>query len=181
MDTQHPIIEPCCFNRQLDELVNTIEGQGKAEVAHFFTFGDLALPHFIDYFIRHAPGCEVFLALLTVTEQTVSHLARQLEKKHNGEPLVNHLTLLTQGTERKRIAEALGTFIEQGRVTVCEDRTAFRCLAVRNTKHCFVLNGSINQANDYAMQMFTLTTGRKTGDTVMRIFATKEKVKSTKI
>lgn len=172
------ILEPCCFNTQLDNIIQSIEGPGRTGVAHFFTFGDVCFAHYLDYFIRQAPGGEVFLALLAVTDDSVSRMAGQLEKKRGHDPLVSHLTLLTQGADRKKLDLGLGTFIRQGRVTVCEDRIAFRCLAVVNKERSFVLNGSINQTADYAMQMFTLTTGRKAGESVMQIFSSKERTKS---
>lgn len=171
------IIEPCCYLKQMDELI-----AGNPVVAHFFTNGDLSLTEYLDYFTGRCPGCDVFLALVSVSEVTLSAIVRMLDhKQSDGTPWVRSFTLLSQGMERTLVHRFLSPYMNQeSRVLVCEDKASFRCLAVGNDTSRYVLNGSINQLPVYAMQMFTLTSSREAYEQAMSVFSSKKRTKKIK-
>lgn len=160
------ILEPCCFNKQLTDVIAS-----PREVEHLFVSGGVDLQLMMDYFIRHSPGCDVYLVLVQVSDSTIRTIAKIMEAQINNgtEPLVRSFTLLSQGHQRKEIAEALGKYRQEGRLIVLEDDSAFRCLCVGNEKNSFVLQGSIPQIAGYSTQMMTLTKSRKHYDHVMSV------------
>lgn len=160
------ILEPCCFNKQLTDVIAS-----PREVEHLFVSGGVDLQLMMDYFIRHSPGCDVYLVLVQVSDSTIRTIAKMMEAQINNgtEPLVRSFTLLSQGHQRKEIAEALGKYRQEGRLIVLEDDSAFRCLCVGNEKNSFVLQGSIPQIAGYSTQMMTLTKSRKHYDHVMSV------------
>jgi len=160
------ILEPCCFNKQLTDVIAS-----PREVEHLFVSGGVDLQLMMDYFIRHSPGCDVYLVLVQVSDSTIRTIAKMMEAKikKGTEPLVRSFTLLSQGHQRKEIAKALGKYRQEGRLIVLEDDSAFRCLCVGNEKNSFVLQGSIPQIAGYSTQMMTLTKSRKHYDHVMSI------------
>lgn len=168
------ILEPCCYHKQLNELIN-----GNAVTEHLFTFGDTDLQMLMDTLVHHAPGCDVYLVMIQVAPETIRTIAKLMEVRNasTDQWLVNSFVLLSQGHQRKEIAEALGKYREGGRLIVCEDIVAFRCLCVGNGARHFVLQGSIPQTVGYAMQMMTLTQSREHYDQVMRILNYKKKKK----
>lgn len=173
------IVEPCCFGKQLDQLMQAVEGEAKSNAAHFFTNGDVSLPELADYLASRAGECDVFLSLVSVDHATVVFLTRLLERRTQRKSfLVRSLTLLSQGRNRKEILAALDGYRRQGRLTVCEDNESFRCLAVGGQSRWYVLNGSINQSVVFSMQMFTLTTSRELYDQAMEVFSSKRRTKS---
>lgn len=160
------ILEPCCFNKQLTDVIAS-----PREVEHLFVLGGVDLQLMMDYFIRHSPGCDVYLVLVQVSDSTIRTIAKIMEAQINNgtEPLVRSFTLLSQGYQRKEIAEALNKYRQEGRLVVLEDDSAFRCLCVGNQKNSFVLQGSIPQIAGYSTQMMTLTKSRKHYDHVMSV------------
>ena len=160
------LLEPCCFNKQIADVIAS-----PREVEHLFTFGGVDLQKIMDYFVRHSPGCEVSLTLVQVADETIRTIAKLMEAKTNKgtDPLVRSFTLVSQGNQRKQIAEVLDKYRTEGRLIICEDNSAFRCLCVANEKHSFVLQGSIPQVDSYSTQMMTLTKSRKHYDHVMSV------------
>lgn len=188
------ILEPCCFRKQLDELLSEIEEnvpdtqesqpgilsseKKKREAAHFFTYGDFSLPEFMDYFIGRCPECDVFLSLVHVEMTTIHSIATLMERKDKkGNFLIRSFTLLSQGKNRKEISDSLFPYIHSGRMAICEDTESFRCLSVGNQRHHYILNGSINQVPVFSMQMFTLTTSLKLYEDVLQVFRIKKRKK----
>lgn len=186
------ILEPCCFRKQLDELLSEIEenipdiqesqpsipssGEKKREAAHFFTYGDFSLPEFMDYFIGRCPECDVFLSLVHVEPATIHSITNLMARKDKkGNFLIRSFTLLSQGKNRKEISNSLSSYIHSGRMAICEDTESFRCFSVGNKKHHYILNGSINQVPVFSMQMFTLTTSLKLYEDVSQIFRVKKR------
>lgn len=156
------IIEPCCYEKQLTELLAKIEG--KANVAHFFSNSDWDLNQLLPFFVYRTPGGEVTLCLVSV-EQSVLETVRKLLMRMVPDPdtrepihLVSHLILITRGDNRKEVLDYLKGFGD--RLTVSEGRIGFRCLACANAKRQFVVQGSLNQKILSDAQMFTLTTGQ---------------------
>ncbi len=175
------IIEPCCFGKQLDELLLATEGEGRPNAAHFFTNGDVSLQELADYLIGKAGECDVFLSLVSVDNATVSFLDKLLQRTTARKSYqVRTLTLLSQGKNRKAIVSALDKYRHQGRLLMCEDNESFRCLAVGGASRHYVLQGSINQTVVYSMQLFTLTTSETLYRQVMEIFDSKKRTKAVR-
>ena len=155
------IIEPCCYEKQLTDLLSQIEG--KSNVAHFFSNSDWDLNVLLPYFLLHAPGAEVTLCLVNV-EQSVLETVRKLMNRKAVNPvtkepmmMISHLSLLTRGNNQKEVLDFLKGFGD--RLTVSEGRIGFRCLALSNGTRRVVVQGSINQQILTDTQMYTITTG----------------------
>lgn len=171
------ILEPCCFRKQLDELLTKIER--KSEAAHFFTYGDFSLPELMDYFIGRSSGCDVFLSLVRVESPTIHAIDKLMKQKDKkGNFVIRSFTLLSQGKDKNDINNILSGYRSSGRMAICEDTESFRCLSVGNKEHNYVINGSINQVPVFSMQMFTLTTSFQLYEDVASIFNMKKRHKS---
>ena len=176
------IIEPCCYEKQLTELLSEIEG--KSDVAHFYSFSDWDLNVLLPFFVNRAPCGEVTLCLVQI-EQNVLDTVRRLLSRMIPHPetrkpvyLVGHLSIITRGDNRKEILSCLKGFGD--RLSVCEDTIGFRCLTVSNDSRHFVVQGSINQRTLSVTQMYTITTGKKLYDEAQGLLASKVKVKGIK-
>lgn len=155
------IIEPCCYDKQLTDLLSQIEG--KSNVAHFFSNSDWDLNVLLPYLLLRAPGAEVTLCLVNV-EQSVLETVRKLMNRKAVNPvtkepmmMISHLSLLTRGNNQKEVLDFLKGFGD--RLTVSEGRIGFRCLALSNGTRRVVVQGSINQQILTDTQMYTITTG----------------------
>lgn len=176
-------IEPCCYEKQLTELLAAIED--KRNTAHFFSNSDWDLTQLLPFLAARTPGGELTLCLVNVENQTLDTLRKLLvrlvvdtETKQSIH-LLSHLTLITQGNQRKEVLAYLRGFGD--RLTVCEDNIGFRCLACSNGRRSFVVQGSLNQRTlSGATQMFTLTTGHKLYNEAMEVLASKARVKAIK-
>ena len=176
-------IEPCCYEKQLSELLMGIEG--KSDVAHFFSNSDWDLNDLLPYFVNKVPGCELTLCLVNV-EQNVLETLRKLLARMIPNPetrqamnLISHLTLITQGNNRKEVLDYLKNVSDE-RLSVCEDNIGFRCMTCTDGKRHFVLQGSLNQRILSSTQLFTLTTGSKLYKEVQGVLDSKHRVKRIK-
>lgn len=160
------ILEPCCYKKHLTEWLNKNTG-----TEHIFTFGDVDLPMLMDYFVPASPQCDVYLVLVQVEPETLYAITKLMEAriKNTSEYLVKSFVLLHQGKNRKLVHDALDKYRSEGRLLMCEHEAAFRCLCVGNGKNHIILQGSIPQTKNYAMQMLTLTTTKEHYDQVMRM------------
>lgn len=176
------IIEPCCYEKQLTEMLAEIEG--KSDVAHFYSFSDWDLNVLLPFFVNRTPCGEVTLCLVQIEQNVLETvrklLARMIPHPDTREPvyLVKHLSLITRGDNRKEILSCLAGFGD--RLSVCEDTIGFRCLTAANEKRQFVVQGSINQRTLSVTQMYTITTGKKLYDEAQGLLASKVKVKEIK-
>lgn len=155
------IIEPCCYEKQLTDLLSQIEG--KSNVAHFFSNSDWDLNVLLPFFLLRASGAEVTLCLVNI-EQSVLETVRKLMNRKAVNPvtkepmmMISHLSLLTRGNNQKEVLDFLKGFGD--RLTVSEGRIGFRCLALSNGTRRVVVQGSINQQILTDTQMYTITTG----------------------
>lgn len=155
------IIEPCCYEKQLTDLLSQIEG--KSDVAHFFSNSDWDLNVLLPFFALRVPGAEVTLCLVNA-EQSVLETVRKLMHRKAVNPvtkepmmMISHLSLLTRGNNQKEVLDFLKGFGD--RLTVSEGRIGFRCLALSNGTRKVVVQGSINQQILTDTQMYTITTG----------------------
>lgn len=173
------IIEPCCYEKQLTELLSRIEG--KTNVAHFYSFSDWDLSVLLPFFVNRTPGGEVTLSLVQVENATLNTIKRLLDKKIPDEytkesvNLVNHLSLITRGENRQNILSVLSGYGD--RLSVCEDNIGFRCITCANNKRHFVVQGSINQQTFAATQMYTVTTGKELYEQAQSLLASKARLK----
>lgn len=151
-------LEPCCFNTHLDQIWNNREAANEP----LFTYGDTDLQMLMEYLVNNAPNCDVYLVLVKVEPETIQTIEKLMKAKIKGTEqfLVRSFVLLSQGSQRKEIASALGKFRQDGRLIVCEYNVAFRCLCVGNGENHFVIEGSIPQTKNRSMQMFSFNAGK---------------------
>lgn len=165
-------IEPCCYERQLSEIVNSIDGEVTSrDTATFFSSGDWDLSTLISYFVRITPSCDIILALPVLDAKTLYTLERLLSAKSpSGQSIVNHIDLITTPTADnfKLVKDHLGRYSSE-RLIVAADQIAFRCLAVHNDHRQFLITGSMNQQTRYAKQLYTITTHPDTYNATMHI------------
>lgn len=188
------VIEPCCFNKQLNALVERMENpkNGAGGAAHFFGNSDWDADELLHY-VAHAVPCGDLTVCLVKPEVKTLQVLRSLmsERRISEEgtgmkyPLVAHLSLITQPKhegdvldQRTEIYSQLGEFIEEGRVTVCEDVIGFRCICAANTRRHWVIQGSLNQNHNFALQMFTMTTSEANYREAMDMMDMKVRTKS---
>lgn len=172
------IIEPCCYEKQLTEMLSKIEGT--TNVAHFYSFSDWDLNVLLPFFAGRTPGGKVTLCLIQV-EPVVLQTIRTLMNRKVINPatrksifLVEHFSLITRGDNRADIQSILAEFGD--RVSICEDSIGFRCFTCANDKRQFVVQGSINQHPMTVTQMFTVTTGKELYDQAQALLNSKIKV-----
>lgn len=170
---QNLFIEPCCFRKQLSERLSLAQ-------SHFFTNGDVTLSMFLDFFVGYCPGAAVSLSLVRIEAATLAALVLLLERKNpDGSPLVSSLTLVTTGQDRAAVSASLAAYRAEGRVFICEEKVAFRCLAVANEDASFVLHGSIGQSSVFSVQLLSLSTSRSAYNQVASLFALKQRHKQS--
>lgn len=173
-------IEPCCYEKQLTELLTEIKGD--REVAHFFSNSDWDLTQLMPFFAARTPGGDVTLCLVDVEQNTLDAIRKLMKRTYidvgtkEELPLVSRFTLITQGNNRREVLAHLQGIGD--RLIVCEDNIGFRCLACGNGHHTFVIQGSLNQRLLSATQMFTITTGLRQYRETMEVLASKARVKA---
>lgn len=156
-------IEPCCYERQLYEIVNTLEGTSR-DTATFFSSGDWDLSTLISYFVRITMSCDIILALPVLDAKTLYTIDRLLSAKSlSGQTIVNHIDLITTPTANnfKLITDHLGHHSCE-RLNVAADQIAFRCLAVHDDRRQYLITGSMNQQTRYAKHLYTITVNKQT-------------------
>lgn len=175
-------IEPCCYNKQLTELLDRIEG--KINAAHFFSNSDWDLTQLLPFFAHRTPGGNVTVCLVYVEKHVLDAIRKLLcstyvdVKTKETKYTISQLTLITQGDNRSDVLAYLSGF--EDRVIVCEDNIGFRCIACSNGQRSFVIQGSINQRILTSTQMYTITTGSYLYNQAMEVLASKRRVKAIK-
>lgn len=179
------IIEPCCYNKQLTETLERIEG--RTNVAHLYSFSDWDLTVLLPFFAARTPGGDVTVCMMHLTPETLATIRNLMKRVYidretkEERDLVGRLTLIvnpTNADEKAQLYNFLGGCDE--RLVLCEDRIGFRALMMSNRERSFVIQGSINQGKSDYTQMFTLTTGRALYDEAMELINSKRKVKAVK-
>lgn len=178
-------LEPCCLSKQFNEMLDRItlseRNKSALQTAHFFSNSDWDLNDFLPQLVNSAPGGEVYVCLLTVEPSVLKTVRKLMERMTvdvaTKQPihLVSHLTLITQGDNRKDILTALTGFDD--RLTIAEDNIGFRCVCTSNGIRRYVLHGSLNQEHSNATQMFTITTSTQAYEEVMEVLLAKARVK----
>ena len=158
--SQELFIEPCCYQRQLSQIIAALEDAGSGRTAAtFFSSGDWDLSTLLTFMAGQVPESVITLALCTVDQKTLCAIDRLLATyRDNGNPLVNHFTLITC-TAKQRLKTIRDNLDRWGddRLTVVQDNTEIRCLTLRNVSRQFVITGSMNQYPHYAKQMYTIS------------------------
>lgn len=186
------IIEPCCYSRQLTQ--NLHESEKGGGVFHFFSFSDWSTDELIPWTFSSVPGCDAVLCLVQIDPRTIYMLSDILRRTyHNRESggdeyVIKHLAVITQPLrdepekQRNEFRAQLGCFIDEGRVTVCEDNIGFRCVAAGNGKRHLVVQGSLNQFHmEPCCQMYTMTTSKMAYDMAMELLKSKSRTKKVKV
>ena len=186
------VIEPCCYSKQLTHNLEECEKGGG--VSHFFSFSDWSIAELVHWTLGSVPGCDAVLCLVQLDPRTIYTLSELLSRMYHdrtdGEDkyVVKHLTIITQTArtepeaQRREFRAQLGRFIDEGRVTVCEDSVGFRCIAASNDKRHLVIQGSINQCNmEPVTQMFTMTTTKAAHAQAMEMLSAKRRTKKINV
>ena len=158
--SQELFIEPCCYQRQLSQIIDELEDEDtNRTTATFFSSGDWDLSTMLTFMAGQVPESDITLALYTVDTKTLCTIDRLLAtNRENDTPLVLHFTLITCTAKQplKTIRDNLSRWGDD-RITIVQDNTNIRCLTLRNTLRQFVITGSMNQYNRYAKQMYTIS------------------------
>lgn len=186
------VIEPCCYHKQIEELIDRCAENH--ESANFFSFSDWDLCDLLDTLSGYCCGGEMNIALVRIDTKTITAISRILTRTsiRKDDPShqsfgVSKMILVTQPPvsgslfdQRKEIEAQLGRHIKSGQLVVCEDNIGFRCVALRNPerKHNIVIQGSLNTQRNGVMQMFTLTGSPTEYDNVADMFRIKEHTKN---
>lgn len=186
------VIEPCCYPKQLTH--NLEEAEKGGGVSHFFSFSDWGTDELVPWTLSSVPGCEAVLCLVQIDPRTIYMLSDILRRTYhcrteNEEKyVVKHLTIITQTPreepekQRYEFRAQLGRFIDEGRVTVCEDNIGFRCIAAGNGKRHLVIQGSLNQFHmEPCCQMFTMTTSVLSHNMAMEMLKSKSRTKKIEV
>lgn len=161
------MIEPCCFNKQLNEVIDICSATHGT--MHFFSYSDWDASALLEYLAGYAQGGLLGVVMIRIDIPFLESLRRVLARMRisaskKSVPYVSRVILITQpglqGTainQRNEIRAQLGEYIANGRLVVCEDNVGFRCFTAHGMSHSLVVQGSINLQQSNAMQMFTLT------------------------
>ena len=186
------VIEPCCYTKQLSH--NLEKAESGCGVSHFFSFSDWSTDELVPWVLSSVTGCEAMLCLVQMDVRTVYMIADMLRRTYHDRMeneekfIVRHLTIIVQTSRtdpeefRAELRTQLGRFIDQGRVTVCEDNIGFRCVVAGNGKRHLVIQGSINQSRvEPCCQMYTMTTSREAYDQAMEMLSSKRRTRNIKV
>lgn len=186
-------IEPCCYSKQLTMIMKRCEAEnnGFPACAHFFSYSDWDTRELIPFIASHVEQCELTVCLIHPTVQTLGVLKDVMKREiitdaAKGEKgfLVKRLLLVCQpgiGNEGERLRMEVCSYLfsetDSERVVYAEDNIAFRCIAAGNDHRHLILQGSINQQQCNATQMFTLTTDRIAYEEAMEVLRSKARTK----
>ena len=183
------VIEPCCYPKQLTRNLEMAEkGTG---VSHFFSYSDWSTDELVPWLFSSVPGCEAVMCMVHLDPRTVYMLSDVMKRTYVSDResgvtsyTVAHLTIIVQGGResspaiRRELRAQLGRYMDEGRVSVCEDNIGFRCLAAGNGKRHVVIQGSVNQVRmEPCCQMYTMTTSREAYNQAMTMLSSKSRTK----
>lgn len=185
-------IEPCCYIKQLTQIINRCEnkGNGLSSSAHFFSNSDWDIRSLIRFIATHVCLCELTICLVHIDNQTLLALQDLMREKvivspESGEEvyLVNKLNLICQSplednSQRNSINDYLGEYIKNKRAVYAEENIGFRCIAAGNDHRHLMIQGSINQQCCNGIQMFSLTTDRIDYEEAMEVLRSKVRTKA---
>ena len=186
------VIEPCCYPKQLSQ--NLEEAEKGGGVSHFFSFSDWSTDELVPWVLSSVPDCEAVLCLVQIDPRTIYMLSSLLRRTYHDRDdnvekyVVKHIAIITQALreepekQRYEFRAQLGKYIDEGRVTVCEDNIGFRCIAAGNGKRHLVIQGSLNQFHvEPCCQMYTMTTSKAAYDAAMQMLQSKSRTKKVEL
>lgn len=170
--SQELFIEPCCYQRQLSQIIAGLESiYSYRHSDTFFSSGDWDLSTLLTFMAWQVPESVITLALHTVDQKTLCAIDSLLATyRTNGKLLVKHFTLITCTAKQhlKPIRDNLDRWGED-RLTIVQDNTEIRCLTLCNVQSHFVITGSMNQYTRYAKQMYTISADLHTYDNTQKV------------
>lgn len=186
------ILEPCCYHKQLGELVSECEKKGEMPCAHFFSYSDWDACQFLESLAAYAEGGTLCVAMIHLDTRMIETLRKLLlhlrvdeNDKSKAVPYLNRVILVTQPgmdgealNQREEVYAQLGKFIDNGTLTVCEDNIGFRCILAGNRRHHLVVQGSLNPQKSNALQMFTLTASGREYDETLQMFEVRSRMRN---
>lgn len=187
------IIEPCCYAKQLTH--NLEESEKGSGVFHFFSFSDWGADELVPWVLSSVPGCEASVCLVQIDFRSIYMLAEIMKRTYVSDRssgkvdyVVKHLCVITQTSridpekQRMEFRAQLGKFIDEGRLTVCEDNIGFRCITAGNGCRHIVVNGSLNQGHmEPCCQMYTMTTTKGAYIQAMEMISSKSRTRKIKV
>lgn len=185
-------LEPCCYHKQIGELIELCEKDAKNPCVQFFSNSDWTADDLLATFASYAQGGTLCVAMIHLNVPLIETIRKILARTYiyGKDKSVNHrfirrMILITQPGndewaigQRNEVRAQLGEYIDCGRLTVCEDNIGFRCFLAGNEEHRLVVQGSINPQMCHAMQMFTLTATDREYKETLEMFEMKGRVKS---
>lgn len=186
------MLEPCCYHKQLGELVNECEKEGKTPCAQFFSNSDWDACQLLESLAPYAEGGTLCVAMIHLDVLMIETLRKLLLRlrvdesdKSKAVPYLNRVILVTQPgmdgeaiNQREEVYAQLGKFIDSGTLTVCEDNIGFRCILAGNKRHHLVVQGSLNPKKSNALQMFTLTASGREYDETLQMFEVRSRMRN---
>lgn len=186
------IIEPCCYAKQLGELIDLCSDGRSLPCAHFFSYSDWDVTALLDTLSGYAQGGTVYVAMVRLDVSLISAIRHAMSRTYIEAPdnpvkhsHIQRMILLTQPgqegsavNQRAEVRAQLGEYIDCGRLVVCEDNIGFRFIAAQGPEHSLVVQGSINAQRSNAMQMFTVTASKREFEEVAEMMEGKGRTKS---
>ena len=185
-------LEPCCYYKQIGELIELCETDVKNHCVQFFSNSDWSASDLLVTFASYAQDGTLCVAMIHLDVPLIEAIRKILARtyidskdKSIRHPFIQKMILVTQPgndgytiKQREEVRSQLGKYIDCGRLTVCEDNIGFRCFLAGNDKHRLVVQGSINQQMCHAMQMFTLTATEREYRETLEMFEMKGRMKN---
>ena len=185
-------LDPCCYHKQIGELIDLCEQDSTTQCVHFFSNSDWTANDLLSTFAGYAQDGTLCIAMVhldvPLIEVVRSILARTYidsKDKSISHPSVQRVILVTQPgadgaaiDQRKEVRAQLGRYLDSGRLTVCEYNIGFRCFLAGNAQHHLVVQGSINPQKCHALQMFTLTASEREYKEVLEMFEVQGRMKN---
>ena len=185
------IVEPCCYRKQIGEIIDRCTQHPTLKSTHFFSYSDWDVVQLLDTLAGYAGGGVIGIVMVRLDVPLIAAIRRILSGERVDNtcshtlPNVERMILVTQPgqngdaiNQREEVRAQLGKFIDCGQLVVCEDNVGFRCLAIGGQEHSLVVQGSINPVRSNAMQMFTLTASNREYQEVMEMLEGKARTKN---
>lgn len=186
-------IEPCCYSKQLTEIMKRCEEQGNGfpACAHFFSYSDWGASELIPFIAMHVQQCELTVCMVHPSPQTLFTIRQLMDGRiptdavaGESDYLIKKLFLICQpgidgeaDMQRENVYDLFSPYMECGRMVYAEDTIGFRCIAAGNNHRHLFLQGSINQQSCNATQLYTLTTDRIAYEEAMEVLRSKARTK----
>lgn len=185
------IIEPCCYTKQIGEMIDLCTQPGNQPCAHFFSYSDWDATALLEAVSGYAQGGTVYVAMIRLDVELISAVRKAMSRTYIeapdravAHPSIRRMILVTQPgqdgaaiNQRGEVRAQLGPFIDSGRLIVCEDNIGFRCMAAEGQNHSLVVQGSINPQRSNALQMFTVTASKREFAEVAEMMESKGRTK----